>query len=501
MHATRLVVSFLAAAAAFTGHAIAQDDCTGAVLVVNGPNGPFTNVGSTTSAPAWPCGAGGNDVWYLYFPATAGPLTVDTCGATMDTVIQVFDGLGGCGALVSLGCDDDACGFPASRVIVPAVAACVPVYIRVGGFGGGTGTFTLNVTGPVGPPCGGGTLATVVSQGPGCLAQFASFYELFATAAAFDLASNSLTLTSTGSGYVVLLGGGVYNPVGSLSAPTVLALTDDSQVAAGTLGLVVGSNGWVAQGPGNSSSFVISVPVLLSNPSSAFYAWHDMNPTIPGSGTVKYEEAGPLAQVTWDGVWDFAGTSVADANNIQMQVNTATGSVVICWGAISPLGASGIGHLVGYSPGGASLNPGGTDLSALGVIITSSTDSPPLSLTGIGRPIQGAVAVNYDVTTGNIPAGALIHVGIVGLTRPGLPLFVLGMPGCTLNASLDILTGTSVFPGPTATWTTLTLPALPPSFAGLEFNAQGAILGTPLNTAFGVGALTSNGLKMTIGTF
>ncbi len=169
---------------------------------------------------------------------------------------------------------------------------------------------------------------------------------------------------------------------------------------------------------------------------------------------------------------------------------------------MSALGASGIGHLVGYSPGGPSVDPGNSDLSALGVIVTSLTDNPPLSLAGIGRPIQGAAAVNYDVTTGNIPASALIHIGIVGLVRPGVPLGFLGMPGCDLNASPDVLIGPALFPPPSLTWTALTLPALPPAFVGFEFNAQGVILGTPLNAAFsGVGALTSNGMKMTVGTF
>ena len=354
----------------------------------------------------------------------------------------------------------------------------------------------MNITGPVGPPCPG--FATAISQGAGCLAQFGSFYENFASAASFDMASNSITLTSTGSGYVVTLGGGTYNPVGSLGVPTPLALTDDSQIAAGTLGLTVGSNGWVATGAGNSNAFTPVVATMLGNPATTWYSWHDLNPAAAGSGQVKYEESGTLAQVTFDGVYDFAGTSAANANNIQFQINTATGSVVICWGTMSTLGN---GFLVGYSPGGASADPGNTDLSALTALITYTTDILPLSLVGVGRPIQGPVAVNYDVTTGNIPPSALIHLGIVGLAAPGVPLFFLGMPGCFLNSSMDVVVGPSIFPPASLTWTALTLPALPPAFVGFQFNAQGVILGTPLNTAFGVGALTSNGMQMTVGTF
>jgi len=479
-------------------NALAQvnDECSGAVQVAAGPNGPFVNAASTTSAPGWPCAAGGNDIWFYYVPAAAGPVTIDTCGANFDTALQVFDATAGCGGLVSMGCNDDSlCGLQSS--VTFTAVACTPYYIRVGGFGGDVGDFPLNINGP--GTCAG--VATAVAQGAGCLAQLASFYELFATSAAFDLSNNSITLTSTGTGYAVTLGGGTYNPVGSLSSATTLALLDDSSASAGTLGLEVCSNGWVASGPGNSTIWNVAVPLMLGNPSTGWYSWHDMNPSIAGSGQVKYEEAGTQAQVTYDGVWDYGGTSVADANNIQFQINTATGNVVICWGAMSTLGASGIGHLIGYSPSGASVDPGNADLSALTALVTYQTDAAPLSLAALGRPIQGPAAVNYDVTTGNIPASALLHVGIVGLTQPGVPLAIIGMPGCFLNSSLDIITGTVVAPPASVTWTAINLPALPPAFVGFEINAQGIIFGTPMNPAFGMGALTSNGMKMTVGTY
>ena len=500
MFEMRFPVLSLAAAAAMACNALAQanNECSGAIEVVAGPNGPYTNVASTTSAPAWPCAAAANDVWFYYVPPAAGPVTIDTCNANYDTALEVFDGTNGCGGgLVSMGCNDDSsCGVQST--VTFTATACTVYYIRVGGFAGDTGNFPLNVNGPAGI-CPG--LATAVPQGAGCLAQFASFYELIATSAVFDLGNNSITLTSTGTGYLVTLGGGTYNPVGSLSAPTTLTLPDDGQVAAGTMGLVVGSNGWVANGLGNSTDYLPDVATMLGNPSTAWYSWHDMNPTLPGSGQVEYEESGALAQVTFDGVWDFAGTTAADANNIQFQINTATGNVVICWGFMSALGASGIGHLVGYSPGGASANPGDTDLSAITGLLTSLADAPPLSLVGVGRPIQSGVAVNYDVTTGNIPASALMHVGIVGLVAPGIPLAFLGMPGCFLNASVDALVGPVVLPPSSVTWTAINLPALPPAFVGFQFNAQGLILGTPLNPALGSGALTSNGMQMTVGTY
>ena len=102
-----------------------HDDCSGAIPVAQGLNGPFTNVGSTTSLPPWPCGAGELDVWFVYVAPAAGQLAVDTCtGTTYDSTLEVFDGTGSCGALVSLACNDDSCGYQ-SAVTVPVVAGGV----------------------------------------------------------------------------------------------------------------------------------------------------------------------------------------------------------------------------------------------------------------------------------------------------------------------------------------------------------------------------------------
>jgi hypothetical protein len=341
-------------------------------------------------------------------------------------------------------------------------------------------------------------VATVVSQGPGCDGQFTSFYEE-QTSAVFDLMNGALGINNTGSGYACQFAPGVpLNPIGALGVAAVVPLTDDSQAAVGTLGLTVGSNGWVALGAGNSNAFTPLVATLLSNPATAFYTWKDLNPAAAGSGQVWYEEDGlGAARVTYDGVYNFGGTTAADANFIQFSYNSIAGDMIITWGATSTVGTN---FLVGYSPGGPSANPGATDISA-GAFTTAAIDQAALTLASIGTPVQGPVAVNFDVTTGNIPASALLHVGILGLTRPGLPLAIIGAPNCSLNASLDVLIGPAILGGPASlTWTALQLPAeVPTTFYGFEFNVQGAILGTSLNSALGTGVLTSNGLKCTVG--
>jgi V8-like Glu-specific endopeptidase len=124
-----------------------NDECAGAVVLVEGTNGPFSNVGSTTSAPIWPCVTGGNDLWFSYTADCNGTLTVSTCtGTNFDSTLQIFSG--SCASLTSLACNDDACSVQ-SQVQVAATVGTT-FLIRVGGFGGATGTFSVVVD------CGGG---------------------------------------------------------------------------------------------------------------------------------------------------------------------------------------------------------------------------------------------------------------------------------------------------------------------------------------------------------
>ncbi|MEO6595705.1 MAG: hypothetical protein ABIP94_13210, partial [Planctomycetota bacterium] len=125
-------------------------------------------------------------------------------------------------------------------------------------------------------------------------------------------------------------------------------------------------------------------------------------------------------------------------------------------------------------------------------------DTLPLTLTSIGRPVQGATAVPFQLVTSNIGSNAAMHLGWIGLIRPGLPLSGLGLPNdCFLHCSLDVLIGPVLFPGATQNWTALTLPALPPSFSGFQFDCQSATF-----TTAGIGFTTrvSNGLKCVVGT-
>lgn len=133
-------------------YVVANDECTGAMPVTFGSNGPFRNVGATTSTPAWTCGSGGNDVWFSFTAPCSAPVSIDTCGSLLDTTLEVFSG--SCGNLSWIACNDNSCSTQ-SEITLSPVSAGATYYIRVGGARSLTGTFDLNLA--VG---GSGTFST-----------------------------------------------------------------------------------------------------------------------------------------------------------------------------------------------------------------------------------------------------------------------------------------------------------------------------------------------------
>ncbi len=169
-----------------------NDSCSGAIPVFNGPNGPFSNLGTLAANDVGfntPCGAGsvgGRDLFYTYVPACNGTVTMSTCGgnnvnepgALSDTQLVVYDtwtcGVGP-GAL-PVGCNDDAggalCGASGfeSQVTFPVVAGGLYL-VRVAGYNGQVGTFNLTITlstaqiAVIGTGCGT-PAATLSGSGP-----------------------------------------------------------------------------------------------------------------------------------------------------------------------------------------------------------------------------------------------------------------------------------------------------------------------------------------------
>lgn len=362
---------------------------------------------------------------------------------------------------------------------------------------------------------GGTCPAGVTKTGEGCVVEATSIYELM-TPTTFDLAtSGMLFAVDTISDRIAVL----HDPAATLqpfSTTLDLNLGDDDEIEVSAftgmvLPLVVGSNGWVATGTGNSNTSTPNITTMLENPERAFYSWKNLNPAASGGGRVYYEEIplGPFLRglVTFDGVYTWNQTTPNTIQFVCDYISLATTppappeyellQVEIIWGSMAN---DGTDVLVGYSPSGINLDPGNEDLSSIVSPVQTDPADLRLELKPDGRPVQGSAATPFNVTACNIPSSSWAHIGIIGLNNPSVPLDGLGIPGCTLYATLDVLSPLQLVTGSTVTWSPLTLPALPPSFAGFEFYLQSCIIGTPLNSAFGFGALVSSGLKCTVGT-
>jgi hypothetical protein len=358
-------------------------------------------------------------------------------------------------------------------------------------------------------PVGAGTVfATNTSLGTGCYLKPASFYEFWpAPPTGFDLSNTSFTLNPASGGYVVTTGGS-FIPVGTTSTPVTIAVGDDVEttVTLAAMGafptptgpaasLVVCSNGFVSTALGNGVPWTPDVAGFLNAPQTAWRVWRDYANNL--GGFVKFEESATVSVVTYENVRQYLGTGPADDSTFQLQFYPS-GAVTFAFGTMSTTNTSAAGYLVGYSPGGNNVDPGNTDISVAlssGAIITAATDLLPLSMTAVNRPITGT---NWNRTVGNIPAGSPFGMTIYGIADPNIPdLGFIGMPGCPLRSTLDLIDGPFLIGGPTAN---VSFP-IPNNPAILNFHlfTQGVVFTIPPLNAFG--AITSNGIDGKIGDF
>lgn len=404
------------------------------------------------------------------------------------------------------------------------------------------GTSTIAFT-----PSGGGYAVSTLCQpashksyGTGCYdVASESFYQYFPTAAAASaaLTGQSMRLVPTANGYSVSWGGGTYVPPsgGAVSLPA----NDDEQTAVtpsiplpipggSAAVLYVHTNGFVSTAATNDAvldnatwnpptfSDYAPTPGFRNAPATAFWCWHDYI-TTSGVGRIKRHEAvvGPdtILYLTWDAVESYP-PATANPSTWQLQCNLTTGAVTYVWQTITAIGTGGDpflpeSHLIGYSPGGASRDPGSITLSST-LPLTTMPDQSPLTLTAAPAPVftlGGPTGlISYTVT--NVPdAVPPLGIGLGLLIFSGAPipggfdLGGLGMSGCDLNiASLDVIL---TLPGTVGTATfMLTIP--PPLSAGLSFYSQALSLFPPNSLPNGqntFGGLMSNGLQSYCNTF
>jgi hypothetical protein len=357
------------------------------------------------------------------------------------------------------------------------------------------------------PATAGSVLASNTTLGAGCGASYASFYEHFTTTPSIDLSNTSFQMLFTGSGYVVIPAAAAFVPPSATA--TNLNLTDDSETTVplsasfpypggSTASLTVCSNGHVAAASNGAAADYTPTPIeFLTWTNPTWAVWRDF--ICNATGNVKFEEVAGVAYITWDNVIGYQGTTAGTTpSTMQFQFNLATGAVTFVFLAMDTISANGFpgaeGWVVGYSGPGASLNPGGVDLSALAAITLAGADAPPVALAATSRPITGTT---WNLNVSNVPATGLLGVDVLGLADPGInDLFFLGAPGCGLRSSIDS-TSTWLVTGPTHAYS-LAIPNAP-SLLNLNLYTTSSVWELPPVNA--LGAITTNGIQGRIGDF
>lgn len=130
-----------------------NDDCVNAIPISCAGTASGSTVTATLDGPPTSCTGGSvaPDVWYTIV-GTGSNITARLCGSAYDTKLDIYTG--SCGALTSVVCNDDFCGLQ-SQVTWGSTLG-VTYYIRVHGFAGATGAFTLNIIcQPINDNCSG----------------------------------------------------------------------------------------------------------------------------------------------------------------------------------------------------------------------------------------------------------------------------------------------------------------------------------------------------------
>lgn len=338
-------------------------------------------------------------------------------------------------------------------------------------------------------------VAKGLKYGAGCYDQTMTWYEQFG-AGGFDLANRDVRMTFTGSAYVVGPGSGAWLP----PAAAPLALANDGISAplalpfafpyfgGATNAVQVCANGYLLVQPTTATTGQAN-PILgslLGGPARFAPAWTDWNPAAGGSIHFDVAPNNQAVVVTWNAV---AENGQGNANTFQCELD-ALGNVEYRYQTVANLGRP---LLVGWTQGGPARDPGNRDLS-MSPVFVALPDNLGLALGLVGRPRVGAtcslVSRNH-VGGGNPPTLGLTMLSLTGYPL-GIPLDLVGLPGCSQYAALDYLEA-YVVAQPTAA-IQFAVPAQP-ALAGLHVYSQAVSFAAGAN-AFG--AILSNGVDLSI---
>lgn len=440
-----------------------NDNCTGAVAVAIGVNGPFQNGAATLSTGAWTCGTGvGRDVWFRFDVECAGSHTFDTCTATrdFDTVLQVFSG--SCSALSLIACNDDGCALGSS---VTASLGVGTHFIRVGGYNGQSGNFDLVVTRPTaydaGPfitsntgGSGGAPVSILQTAPPMNLTTFG-----FTAGGVFSLADDFVT---NGPWCVSAIELFAYQ-TGTL-APSINGVFLEVYNGDPSAGGIP-----VAGSPGFANNLVTAAGYAVSNTMTGSFR---ANETTPTDGTRPIQSV----LVTLANPLPLNSAAIPGGRYFLQWRLTGTGASGPFVPPITVLGSAATGNAIQSNAGvwGPALS-GGVG-QGMPFKLYGSTTAAPGAFLNLGG---GCSTASLEVR-GAPHVGGVLQVDLVNTTPGAIPLIILGFsdpntpfsPACTCvqHATLDVLNV-----GASYNWQIPTVPA----GVGFEILVQGDQLFAP----------------------
>ncbi|HKQ49174.1 MAG TPA: proprotein convertase P-domain-containing protein [Phycisphaerae bacterium] len=126
----------------------ANDECGNCISVATGTTYNGTTLGATGTDVSSCAFNDTIDVWHCWTATCTGQATFSLCGSGFDTTLAVYGACGG----AELGCNDDAAACSPGSQLSLAVTTGQVYFIRVSGFNGDAGNYSLNVTcSPAGP--------------------------------------------------------------------------------------------------------------------------------------------------------------------------------------------------------------------------------------------------------------------------------------------------------------------------------------------------------------
>lgn len=334
----------------------------------------------------------------------------------------------------------------------------------------------------------GGSPTTICQQVPAALAPA----QLGNLALRYQRSSNGYVLSPvfaptfvppTAAAAVVANGNNVEQTV-SLPSPFPIA-------GGSTSSLVIGSNGYVGLGTFPLNAAIAMTPATFATLTTPTIAavWHDLDPTRPGSGPIRFEVVGTTAYATWTNV-AIVGSLLVTGDTFQVQFDLATGDITIVYLTLAGAGGD---YFAGYTRGN------GTDPA----VQVQFVNLPQVSIGDVAVPTMkhGATSTpflgngQFGFVTNNVPGPIPISVLVLGDTPipAGVPLAAIGMGLCQAYGNGNLLS----LPVPTIQGTsTALLPiANNPALVGISITSQSLAFSpaTPL------GLIASNGMQMTIG--